>query len=126
MRLCCALFICLFLVDVAICTRPNVLLFIADDLGYGDLSYISSNNPRQVANSTFIDTLARNVARLDQAYAAEAVCTPSRSALLTGRYAIRAGMASSDPDFRTMMSPAQKTGLQAVEFTLAEALKQIG
>ena len=61
--------------------RPNVVIFLADDLGYGDLGCYG--HPR-VKNPN-LDAFAKEGVRLTQCYAASAVCSPSRSAILTGR-----------------------------------------
>lgn len=60
--------------------RPNVILFLADDFGYGDLS--SYGNPVQEWGP--IDDLAREGIRFTQVYSVAATCSPSRAALLTG------------------------------------------
>jgi len=66
--------------------RPNILLIYADDLGYGDLS---SYNPRSAWKTPHLDRLAAQGARFTDAHSASGLCTPSRYALLTGRYAWR-------------------------------------
>ena len=60
---------------------PNVLLFLVDDLGYGDLGY--TGHP--TISSPNIDMLAKEGKVLTQFYAGSGVCTPSRASLLTGR-----------------------------------------
>jgi arylsulfatase A-like enzyme len=62
--------------------RPNVILILADDLGYGDLGSYGAPDIR----TPNLDRLARDGVRLTQFYANAAVCTPTRAALITGRY----------------------------------------
>lgn len=64
---------------------PNVVVIFADDLGYGDLSCYGATKLK----TPNIDRLAREGRRFTDAHSASAVCTPSRYALLTGRYAFR-------------------------------------
>ena len=67
--------------------RPNLILILADDLGYGDIGcYGSPDVP-----TPHIDSLARNGVRCTDGYVSAAVCSPSRAALLTGRYQQRFG-----------------------------------
>jgi len=61
---------------------PNVVLILMDDLGYGDLGSYGAPDVR----TTNVDRLAREGVRLTDAYANGAVCTPTRTALITGRY----------------------------------------
>jgi arylsulfatase A-like enzyme len=68
--------------------RPNVVLIIADDLGYGDLGTYGASDAR----TPNLDKLAREGVRLTDAYANGAVCTPTRAALISGRYQQRVGM----------------------------------
>jgi arylsulfatase A-like enzyme len=68
--------------------RPNVVLIIADDLGYGDLGTYGASDAR----TPNLDKLARDGVRLTDAYANGAVCTPTRAALMSGRYQQRVGM----------------------------------
>ena len=68
--------------------RPNLVVFLADDLGYGDLGCYG--HPR--IKSPNLDAFAKQGVRLTQCYAASAVCSPSRSAILTGRTPHRNGV----------------------------------
>ncbi|MEY4271746.1 MAG: hypothetical protein RL250_612, partial [Verrucomicrobiota bacterium] len=95
---------------------PNVVLIMADDLGWGDLGcYGSTQNktPR-------IDQLAKQGMRFEQFYAAQAVCTSSRCALLTGCYPNRLGLGG------TALPPASKLGLHNDEETVAELFRRAG
>jgi len=69
--------------------RPNVVLVLADDLGWGDLSCYGGRIP-----TPHIDRLAAEGVRLTDCHSASAVCTPSRYALMTGRYAWRGPLKS--------------------------------
>jgi arylsulfatase A-like enzyme len=70
-------------------TQQNVVIILADDLGIGDVcAYGSCDAGRATPN---LDALARAGARFTQAYAAAPICSPSRAALLTGRYPQRFG-----------------------------------
>jgi arylsulfatase A len=94
---------------------PNFVLVMLDDLGYGDLGCYGS----ELIQTPNIDSLASGGARFTQAYSGAPVCTPSRVALLTGRYGARAGLP-------LVLSPADPGGLPAEERTVAEYLKQAG
>ena len=67
--------------------KPNIVIFLADDLGYGDVGVFGNKTVR----TPNIDALASDGIRLTHDLAAASVCTPSRSALLTGRLPIRTG-----------------------------------
>lgn len=69
---------------------PNIVVILADDLGWGDLGVQGSRS----IQSPNIDQIANEGIRLTDFYAAAPVCTPSRAALLTGRYPLRSGFAS--------------------------------
>ena len=69
-------------------TKPNMILMIADDLGYGDLGCYGNTSVR----TPNIDSLAQDGVKLTQHLAAASVCTPSRAAFLTGRYPVRSGI----------------------------------
>lgn len=99
--------------------KPNVVVLLADDLGYGDLGCYGHPTIR----TPNLDRMAAEGLRFTDFYVAAPVCTPSRAALLTGRYAVRSGMAS---DRRRVLFPNSAGGLPASEVTLAEALKACG
>jgi arylsulfatase A-like enzyme len=100
--------------------RPlNVVIIMADDLGYGDLACYGHPSIR----TPNLDRMAREGMRFTDFYACAAVCTPSRAGLLTGRYPIRSGMTSSK---RRVLFPNSTGGLPADEVTIAEALKAHG
>ena len=66
--------------------KPNIVLIFADDMGYGDLS---CQNPESKIDTPTLDGIAARGVRFDDAHAASSVCSPSRYAVLTGRYAWR-------------------------------------
>ncbi len=102
-------------------TPPNVIIIFADDLGYGDLGGYGHPSIR----TPHLDRMAAEGLRFTDFYAAAALCTPSRAALLTGRHAIRSGMAHQ-PGTRAVLFPDSPGGLPPAELTLAEALKTAG
>ena len=65
---------------------PNIVIILADDLGYGDVDCYNAESKIPTPN---IDRLAREGMRLTDAHSASTVCTPSRYSLLTGRMAFR-------------------------------------
>lgn len=69
--------------------RPNIVLILADDLGYGD---VSCNNPRSKISTPFVDRLAAQGMRFTDAHTPSAVCSPTRYGLMTGRYAWRGAL----------------------------------
>lgn len=98
---------------------PNVVVLLADDLGYGDLGCFGHPTIR----TPNLDKMAAEGMKFTNFYAAAPVCTPSRAALLTGRLAVRSGMAS---DAYRVLFPDSTGGLPPSEITLAEALKEKG
>lgn len=99
--------------------KPNVIVVFADDLGYGDLGCYGHPTIR----TPHLDRMAAEGMRFTDFYAAAPVCTPSRAALLTGRYAVRSGMASEK---RRVLFPNSAGGLPDGEITIAEGLKKSG
>ncbi len=97
----------------------NFVIIFCDDLGWGDPACFG--NP--VIRTPHLDRMAAEGQRWTQFYVAAPVCTPSRAALLTGRYPIRNGMTSAR---RVVLFPNSGGGLPAEEVTLAELLKQKG
>src|SRR5690606_29829717 len=65
------------------CRRPNIVYILADDMGIGDASCF---NPGSAWRTPSLDRMAAEGCRFTDAHSASAVCTPSRYALLTGRY----------------------------------------
>ncbi|XP_070606975.1 arylsulfatase D-like isoform X2 [Erythrolamprus reginae] len=102
-------------------SRPNILLIMADDLGYGDLGCFGNNTIR----TPNIDQLAKEGVKLTQHIAAASVCTPSRAAFLTGRYPIRSGMVSQNKK-RVFIWTGASGGLPENETTFAKLLQQNG
>lgn len=96
-------------------SRPNVVLFFIDDLGYGDLSI----NGALGYTTPNLDRLAREGTRFTNFLAAQAVCSASRAALLTGCYPNRLGLSGA-------LGPTSVTGLNPQEETIAELLKEKG
>ena len=99
----------------AMAARPNVVILLADDLGYQDVGCY--NGP---VKTPAIDSLAAQGVRFSDFYSGCAVCSPSRATLMTGRHHIRAGVYSWIHD------PSQNSHLLEREVTLAEILKKKG
>ncbi len=94
---------------------PNVVLVLADDLGYGDLGCYSPKAPP----TPNLDRMAREGRRFTDFYVAQPVCSASRAALLTGCYPNRIGILGA-------LGPTSKIGLSDREKTLAELLAERG
>ncbi len=100
--------------------QPNIIIILADDMGYGDLSCYGHPTIR----TPNLDHMAAEGMRFTDFYVAATVCTPSRAALITGRLPIRSGMAGG-PHKRVIMRDS-KGGLPENEITIAQALKPHG
>ncbi len=94
--------------------KPNIVYIVADDLGWKDVGYHGSD-----IKTPNLDKLAEDGARLEQFYA-QPMCTPTRAALMTGRYPFRYGL-------QTLVIPSAYTyGLPTDEWLLPQALKEAG
>ena len=94
--------------------KPNVLMFVIDDLGWNDTSYKGSDIPTPT-----IDKFANEGIRLQQYYV-QRVCSPTRSAIMAGRYPYHLGLASD------VIHPGRPYGLLLNQTTLANELKKGG
>ncbi len=94
---------------------PNFVIVYADDLGYGDLGCFGATG----WTTPHLDRLAKEGRRFTDFYVAQAVCSASRTALLTGCYPNRVGILGA-------LGPASKIGISPREKTLAEVLKPRG
>jgi arylsulfatase A-like enzyme len=107
--------------------KPNIVLFLIDDLGWRDLGCQGSRY-YQTPN---IDRVAEDGVRFTDAYAACAVCSPTRAAILTGKYPARLLLTDWLPSGRWNPQARLREGrliraLPLEEFTLAEALREAG
>jgi arylsulfatase A-like enzyme len=94
---------------------PNIIVIYADDLGYGDLGCFGAAG----WNTPHLDRMAREGICFSSFYVAQAVCSASRAALLTGCYPNRLGIHGA-------LGPGARHGLHPDEMTIAEVLKQKG
>ena len=97
---------------------PNILFIVADDLGYADISCYG----RRDYKTPNIDALAAGGARFTQAYANSAVCSATRTALITGRYQYRLPVGLEEP----IPSASERVGLPPEHPTLPSLLKKAG
>ena len=72
-------------------SRPNIILILADDMGYNDISLHNGGAADGTLKTPHIDSLAKNGVWFNKGYAANATCAPSRASIMTGRYATRFG-----------------------------------
>jgi arylsulfatase A-like enzyme len=96
-------------------TQPNIVIFYADDLGYGELG---CQGFTQDIPTPHIDSLAKNGLRFTHGYVAATYCSPSRAGLMTGRYPTRFG--------HEFNSTANTVGLRRDQTTMATRLKALG
>ena len=105
-------------------TRPNIIVILCDDLGYGDLS--SYGHP--IIQTPNLDKLAEDGIKFTSFYSASPVCSPSRAGLLTGRSPNRAGIYDWIRPYqgRTNEEYLDLVHLQAHEQTIPAMLKEVG
>lgn len=103
----------LALIPLRAAEKPNLILILTDDLGYGDLGCYGSEKIK----TPHLDAMAGEGLRLTSFYA-QAVCGPSRAALLTGSYPIRVAEPGNQKNQHTVLHPK--------EITMAEVLREAG
>jgi arylsulfatase A-like enzyme len=94
--------------------KPNIIILLADDLGWADLGYQGSEDIR----SPHIDQLAKNGIRFTNGHVSASVCSPSRAGLMTGRYQQRFGHEAN--------SPPPTDGMDLKQVTMADRLQKLG
>src|SRR5262245_11796920 len=106
--------------------RPNVILILIDDMGWTDLSCYGS----KFYETPHIDKLAASGVRLTSGYSAGTVCSPTRAAVLTGKYPARLHItdwiAGHQRPFAKLKPPAWTQQLPHREVTIAEMFKSYG
>ena len=129
---------------------PNIVVILADDLGWNDLTWLGGGVAGGTVPTPHIDSIAQEGVHFANGYAANGTCAPSRAALMTGRYGTRFGFefTPTPPGFSTMVPllgntrqgvlrrtivrdvgpsiPYNDMGVPASEITLAELLKPAG
>src|SRR5688572_19182892 len=107
-------------------SQPNVVLILADDLGWTDLSGFGSD----LYETPHLDRLARDGMKFTQAYSACTVCSPTRAAIMTGKYPARLHLtdwiAGHSYPWAKLKPPEWTQHLPLEERTIAEALKPLG
>lgn len=96
-------------------SRPNIVLILADDMGYGDFGFVNG----QLNSTPELDSLASDSLVFTQHYSASPVCAPARAAFLTGRYPQRTGVIDT-------LEARGTDRLSLAEVTLADALQASG
>ena len=94
--------------------QPNIVLLLADDLGWADLGFQGSSD----ILSPNIDQLAKHGIRFTDGHVSASVCSPSRAGLMTGRYQQRFGHEAN--------SPPPSEGMDIKQITIADRLKELG
>ena len=102
---------------VSAIAKPNILIIVGDDMGYGDISVHGCKD----IPTPHIDSLAKNGIRCTNGYVSGPYCSPTRAGLMTGRYQTRFGH-----EFNPGPTPDPNFGLPLTETTLAQRLKDAG
>ncbi|WP_231603803.1 sulfatase-like hydrolase/transferase [Neorhodopirellula pilleata] len=100
-----------FAVSAATPAKPNVILLMSDDQGWGDVGFNGNKN----LQTPHLDAMAAEGVRFDRFYASAPLCSPTRGSCLTGRYPFRFGVLA-----------AHTAGMRVGEITIAEMLKDKG
>ena len=131
--------------------RPNIILILADDMGYNDISLHNGGAADGSLMTPHIDSLANSGIFFSRGYAANATCAPSRASIMTGRYSTRFGFeftpipevgrmilnwlreeddselkARIDREVATNLPPFMEQGMPAEQITIAEVLRDAG
>ena len=101
--------------------KPNILIFLADDLGYAD---IGVNGCKDIP-TPHIDSLAKNGVRFTHAYTSGCVCSPTRAGLMTGRYQQRFGF-DANAEGQTAAADKGPRALDLRQVTFAQRMKTLG
>jgi arylsulfatase A-like enzyme len=118
LRLCCGLlYVAVGTIQAAPAARPNVLVIMADDLGYADLGVQGGAEVR----TPHLDALAAAGVRCTNAYVSAPYCSPSRAGFLTGRYQTRFGH-----EFNPHVGEEATLGLPLEQRTVADRLREVG
>src|SRR5262245_18748025 len=102
----------------AVKLRPNFIIILYDDLGYGDTAPFGN----RIHRTPNLDRMAAEGIKLTSFYVTSGLCTPSRSSLLTASYPRRVGMHANAKGYFVLV-PGDQSGLNPAEVTLAELLK---
>ncbi len=107
--------------------RPNIVIFLADDLGYGDPGFMGST----LAETPNLDRFAEQNMVFTSAYASAPHCSPSRAAIMTGQYPARLHITvwigeENPTEYKNLRLPEQKRFLPEETFTMAEYFKGQG
>ena len=102
----------------AVKSKPNIVVVLTDDLGYGDVSFLNSDSK---VKTPCMDSLAKEGVYLTDAHSPTSVCSPTRYSLLTGRYAWRNPMLK-----RGVLMPWDRPAIGADEVTMPKLLKNGG
>jgi len=129
--------------------KPNIIVILADDMGYNDITFNGGGVADGAVPTPHIDSIGRDGCNFPMAYAGNATCSPSRAALMTGRYPTRFGFefTSAPINFARVVAlnmgnpfhkaiyhqerekdvpPFQTQGLPTSEITIAELLSETG
>ena len=132
-------------------SRPNIILILADDMGYNDISLHNGGAADGSLQTPHIDSLAEDRIWFSRGYAANATCAPSRASIMTGRYPTRFGFeftpvpeagrmilnwlseeddselkARIDREVATNLPPFMEQGMPTEQITIAEVLRDAG